>query len=172
MAADTSQSKARALVPRARSGFRPDFAEQAQTLAQSGATEIEIADILGISRATLAEWKLQHPEFGRALAVGKEPADERVLQSLYQRALGFRYVEQQAVKVKVGPHEERVEVVEVERFVPGDAQACTTWLKNRRPAEWRDKPDPALDRRDGDTIFAQITVDQVIARLKTVDDAC
>jgi hypothetical protein len=45
---------------------------------------------------------------GQALKRGRDASDERVIESLYRKALS------------------------------GDVGACCFWLKNRRPSEWRD----------------------------------
>jgi hypothetical protein len=37
-----------------------------------GLTEVEIADVLGVSADTVYRWKTKHPEFAQALEDGKE----------------------------------------------------------------------------------------------------
>lgn len=121
------------------SSFRPEFVVIAKVLAERGATDAEIADALEVSVRTVYRWKGESPEFCQALNAGKEFPDDRVQRSLYQRATGYDYVEQQAFKVKVGQYEERVDVVEVLRHQPADTTAQIFWLKNRRRDEWRDR---------------------------------
>jgi hypothetical protein len=154
------------------SRYSPACADQARTLAQLGATEVEIADFLKIPYRTMRNWKLTHPEFGEAIRVGKEPADERVVRSLYQRAIGFHYTEQRAFRIRTGPNEERIEVIEIERYVPPETGACVQWLKSHRPAEWRDKTEHEPDSQSGGTIVAQITIDRALALLQKLDDVC
>jgi hypothetical protein len=165
-------SETGAVAGRIHTLFRPEFTFVAGKLAQLGATEREIAEILGVAPATVSKWKLTHEDFAEALKVGKEPADERVVRSLYQRAIGFHYTEQRAVKVKTGPNEERIELVEIERYAPPETGACALWLKSRRPTEWRDKVEHELTSREDDRLLASITVDRVVDHLKTLDDAC
>lgn len=119
--------------------YRPEFVEQAVRLAELGATDEEIADFFDVSVRTLYRWRNAHEDFCQALKAGKEPADARVERSLFERSTGYRYVEQQAIKVKVSQYEERVEIVEVERFAPPETTAMIFWLKNRRTGAWRDR---------------------------------
>lgn len=92
------------------SPYKPDIHPAfAGYLAQEGKTEDEIAERLGVSKATITNWKQAHPEFLAALKTSKEQADSLVEESLYKKAL------------------------------KGDVTACIFWLKNRQPAKWREK---------------------------------
>ena len=119
--------------------FDDDFVKQAEKLCRLGATDSEIADFFEVSVRTIYRWKLDHEEFCQALKAGKDEADARVERGLFQKATGFEFIEEQAMKVKLGPNEERIEVVEVRRYSPTDTTAAIFWLKNRRAAEWREK---------------------------------
>lgn len=121
------------------SKFKPEYVKQAEALSRLGLTDIEMAEVFGVSVRTLHRWKVESEEFCHSLKAGKDHADERVARALFMRATGYEYVEQQAIKTKVGQHEEKVEVVEVERHAPADTTAAIFWLKNRRPEQWRDK---------------------------------
>jgi len=119
--------------------YKPEYVEQAAKLCSLGATDDEMADFFDVHRATIYRWKLDYPEFCDAIKSAKEIADERVERSLYQKATGFDYTEEQAIKIKVEQYKEDVEVVEVRKHSPADTTAAIFWLKNRRPANWRDK---------------------------------
>lgn len=134
------------------SDYRPEYAEQAAKLCALGATDDEMADFFGIHRATLYRWKLDYPEFCDAIKAAKEVADERVERSLYQKATGYDYSEQQAIKVKRKQHVEDVEVVEVRKHSPADTTAAIFWLKNRRKEQWRDKQEHEHTGKDGGPI--------------------
>ena len=123
--------------------------KQAEKLAQLGATDEEIAAFFEISARTLYRWRNEHEEFCQALKSGKDPADDRVERSLYERATGFRYVEQQAIKIKVGKDQEEVVVVDVEKMQIADTTAGIFWLKNRRKDLWRDVQRIANTDTDG-----------------------
>ena len=124
-----------------------------------GLTDAEMAEVFDVSVRTLHRWKLDSEEFCHALKAGKEIADERVARALYQNATGYEYRETQAIKVKTGQYEEKVELVEVEKHKPAETTAGIFWLKNRRRDEWRDKIDHELTGADGGPIQSQATVD-------------
>lgn len=122
------------------SAFKPEYCRQAQKLCDLGATDEEIAEFFGTSARSLYRWKERHPEFCQALKAGKEKADERVIRSLYHRAVGYTY---DAIQINVfqgvpviTPHKEHV---------PPDVTAAIFWLKNRQPEKWRDKHEHSHD---------------------------
>lgn len=117
--------------------YEDAFALQAEKLCVLGATDDEIADFFEVSVRTIHRWKHEHEEFCHSLTIGKEAADNRVERSLYQKATGYTYVEQEAFKIKRSQHEEQIEVVDISRFAPADTGAIVFWLKNRKG--WRDK---------------------------------
>ena len=119
-----------------------------QGWARDGLTNEQIAHNIGISATTLYDWQNKYPEFSEALKKGKEVVDREVENALLDSAKGYYYTEEQAIKVKSSwyvdgkRHEkEEVKVVEVRRFKPSDTTAQIFWLKNRKPADWRDKQD-------------------------------
>lgn len=132
--------------------YKPEYCEQAEKLCRLGATDVELADFFGVSVRTLHRWKIESEEFCHSIKAAKAEADDRIERALYERASGFEYKEQQAIKVKVGPHEEKVEIVDVERMAPPDTTAMIFWLKNRRPENWRDKVDHTLANPDGSAL--------------------
>ena len=66
--------------------------------------------------------------------MGKDEPDERVVRSLYQRAVGYTIEQNKIVMVGGKP-----EIVTYKEHVPPDTTSMIFWLKNRRPAEWREK---------------------------------
>jgi hypothetical protein len=123
------------------SDFDEAYVKQVEKLCHLGATDEEIAEFFGVSTRTIYRWKLDHDEFCQAIKLGKEAADNRVERSLYQKATGYFFTEQQAFKLKIDQYKEEVEVVDVEKFQPADTTAQIFWLKNRRKDDWRDKQD-------------------------------
>lgn len=116
--------------------YRAEFAKQAEKLCALGATDDQLADFFEVSTRTIYRWKHAHEEFCQALKAGKDQADERVARSLFHRAVGY---EQEAVKIFMPANAlEPVYAPYVEKIGP-DTTACIFWLKNRRPAEWRDR---------------------------------
>lgn len=116
--------------------YKSEFVKQAEKLAGLGATDREIGEFFEVDEDTIRRWKHVHPEFCGALKVGKEPADQRVEQSLYRRATGYTFNAEKIMQYEGA--EVRIPYVE---HVPPDTTACIFWLKNRRPDLWRDKVD-------------------------------
>lgn len=125
--------------------FNDTMIVQVEKLARLGATDEEIADFLGICIQTLHTWVKEHPEFMEARKRGKDYIDAQVEQSLFRRAMGYTH---ESVKIFNASGEPLI-VPYTEKFAP-DTTACIFWLKNRQPAEWRDKIEH--DHKGGVTI--------------------
>ncbi len=119
--------------------YKPEYAGMARELCDAGAVEDQVAAFFEVSRSTFNLWRNVHPEFREAVTVGKAHADDRIERSLYDRAHGYAYTEKQAIKLRGKGGVERVEIVEVERFMPPDSMSMQYWLNNRRGAEWRNR---------------------------------
>lgn len=121
--------------------------------ARDGLTDEQIAHNMGIARSTLNEWKKKYSDFSDALKKGKEVVDIEVENALLKKSLGFKVSVKKAFKVKKVDYEngkrlrEYEEVVQAEEevYIPPDVTAQIFWLKNRKPAEWRDKKDVSLE---------------------------
>lgn len=114
--------------------FKPEFVEQAVKLCKIGATDAEVADFFHIDVRTLYRWKNESPKFCQALKSGKAAADERVERSLFARALGYEHPE---IDIRVVDKE--IVQTPIVKHYPPDTTAAIFWLKNRKPADWRDK---------------------------------
>lgn len=136
--------------------YKAEFAEQARKLCLLGATNEELASFFEVGITTLERWIKAHKEFRGALKDGKRIADAEVADKLHQRATGYRWTEQQAIKVKKDQYQEEVEIVEVEKEVPPDPTSMIFWLKNRDPERWRDKPANESGPEDMAAALAQI----------------
>lgn len=99
------------------SSFKPEFVEQAHSLALLGATDADLADFFDVTPQTINNWKKDFQEFFDALKAGKSLADAKVAKSLFQRAVGY----------DIG-----------DKHYPSDTTAAIFWLKNRRRQDWRD----------------------------------
>lgn len=148
------------------SSFRAEFVEQAAKLCRLGATDRDLADFFEVAESTLNLWKLVHPEFSESLKLGKEEADARVVQSLYRRAIGYSHDAVHIAQFQGTP----VITPYVEHHAP-DTTACIFWLKNRKPAEWRDKVEQHLSGPDGGPIpLAMVELQAVSPKSEAVDD--
>lgn len=99
--------------------------------ARDGLTDEQIANNMGISVASLYNYKNQYLEILEALKKGKEVVDIEVENALLKRALGYKYDEV--------TYENGVETKRVTKEVQPDTTAQIFWLKNRRKKQWRDK---------------------------------
>ena len=120
--------------------YEPAFAEQAFELCLAGATNQDLADTFEVGHSTIDNWLQKHPEFAQPVKRGRALADGRVAHGLYSRAIGYTYETTRVVL-------HRGEPVSVPQTVhkPPDVRACTFWLRNRRPQQWRDGPKPPQD---------------------------
>ena len=115
--------------------------------ARDGLFDEQIAKNMGVSEATLYNYKKKYPEFREALKKGKEVVDIQVENALFKKALGYNVIVQKAFKLKDVIYEngkkvsenERIEYATEEIHVPADTTAQIFWLKNRKKMAWRDK---------------------------------
>ena len=119
--------------PGSNSKFDPKYIGMVQLAVRNGATDQELAADIGVHEDTFRGWRNTHPEFSQALKIGKDVADQRVERSLYQKAIGFKYLTQKAFMYRG-----EIKVVEVVEYNPPDTTSIIFWLKNRKPQVWRD----------------------------------
>lgn len=120
--------------------YKPEMLALVRKVCRLGATDAEIADLLEVSIASVSLWKVEYPEFSEALIIGKDEYDDRIARSLATRALGYTFDSE-----KVFCSEGRVTRVAVREHVPPDVTACIFWLKNRRPAEFKERREEGYD---------------------------
>lgn len=114
--------------------------------ARDGLIDEDIAHNVGISPATLYEWKKRFPEISEALKKGKEIVDIQVENALFKRAMGYEYEE---TKIIISEKDgKRVETVK--KQMPPDTTAQIFWLKNRKPEKWRDRVE--VQNNDNDQV--------------------
>jgi hypothetical protein len=129
------------------SKYKAEFAAQAEKLCKLGATDQEVADFFEVDVRTLYRWKGEHTAFCQALKAGKVEADDRVERSLFARANGYEHDEVD-IRVVSG----KIVQTPIRKYYPPDTTAAIFWLKNRRPADWRDKQE--IEHKGGVTIQA------------------
>jgi hypothetical protein len=144
--------------------YRPEYASLAEKLCRFGATDADLADEFGVSVRTIQRWTGRHEEFCRALRAGKDPADERVERSLYQRAVGY---EMDACKILM--HDGKPVIVPYVEQVGPDTTACIFWLKNRRRDKWTDTRREELSGPDGKPIEVS-AVDEIARRIARLSE--
>lgn len=136
-----------------------------EAYARDGLTDEQISHNLGINAATLYDWKKKYPEISEALKKGKEVVDIQVENALLKRALGYRYKEITKELTSNG-----IEVTKiVEKEVQPDTTAQIFWLKNRKPAEWRDKQSVEVSGNINNP-FEGLTKEQLLKLIGGKDD--
>lgn len=120
-----------------------------QGWARDGLTEKDIAKNMRVSPASLREWKHRFEEIGEALKEGKDSADRVVENALYKSACGYTIKVRKPVKIRQIDYDpttgrkiretETWKQVEEQLHFPAQVTAQIFWLKNRKPAQWRDK---------------------------------
>lgn len=102
-------------------------------LSQKGFTDVEIGKVFNLTEQTINNYK-KDPAFLLAQKKGKEISDSAVEKSLFERATGYSHPE-----TKFFCYEGEIVSQDTIKHYPPDVVACIFWLKNRKPAEWRDR---------------------------------
>ncbi len=138
--------EANALEGRGEEGaFSLRFCARAHDMALVGANDAEIAEAFNVTQATLIYWKLNHPEFAKAMSKAREKADVKVVKSAYRRAIGYTLKD---VQVKKNADGQVVETIEKKRHFPASDTMIQFWLTNRQGARWKVKDSPVADTLD------------------------
>lgn len=113
--------------------------------ARDGLTDDQIAAKMGVCRTTLYDWYNRYPDIVNAVKKGKEPVDVQVENALLRRALGYDYEETITEVEDLGGGRTKKHVRKVTRHVAPDTTAQIFWLKNRKPKQWREKMEAAVN---------------------------
>ena len=113
----------------------PDGITRLEAWARDGLTDEQLVAKIGITATTLYDWKNKYPVISEALKRGKEVVDVEVENALLKRAMGYEYTETRTETADDGT----VKTIVMQKTMPPDTTAQIFWLKNRRPAVWRDK---------------------------------
>lgn len=130
-----------------KSDYKKEYARMAYRAALLGATDKDLADLFDVSEKTIYTWKLEHVEFSTALKKGKEPADGKVVESLYKRATGYSHSD-----VDIKMFEGEIITTKLTKHYPPDTTAAIFWLKNRQKKNWRDKQEIGVTDKDGEDV--------------------
>ncbi len=91
-----------------------------------GATNKEIADVLGVNVSTLHRWKNEHSDLNEALRTGARQLVLEIKASLLKQALGYKETESKIIRKNgVIVHQEVVE-----HYYPPNERACAMLLRN------------------------------------------
>jgi len=136
--------------------YHKKYAEMAEVACREGGfTDLKLAKLFGVSKATINVWKRKHPDFIDSMKKGKDDFDsDRIEKSLAKRATGYSYTE---IEKKRLPEKDengnitgyKLKVTKtVKKDVPPDTGACGIWLFNRRHPRWQHKQN-ANGQNDG-----------------------
>ncbi|MGA2232313.1 MAG: hypothetical protein ABSH22_15555 [Tepidisphaeraceae bacterium] len=110
---------------------------QAKWCARPELSDRAVARRLGIPWREFSRWLSEHPEFNRALDEGRDTVDVRVVEALYQRAIGGKF---QTTEIVKDEQKKTLRIKQVIREYPPDVAAIIFFLRNRRPESWRSRP--------------------------------
>lgn len=129
--------------------FKPDHNRQVFWLALAGLTEFQIANVFGISEATIGKWKVTRPDFVAALQAGRMEAVGRSAHSLFQVANGYSHEDVKLIPNKVKEYDpdtgrvikDYTEVLRVPytKHYPPNVTALIKFLAAKHPEVWGDK---------------------------------
>ena len=112
----------------------PAILEEIKGYALEGCTMEQIAHRLLITTQTLYNWTKKYPELKSVILEGKQVADDRVEQSLYDMCFGYDVRE---VTIEKDTDGNIIKQVIKTRHIPPSATAIQYWLQNRRVDNWK-----------------------------------
>ncbi len=123
--------------------FKEEYAALAHRMcAIMGATNKELAEVLGVTDRTISNWIAAYPEFKTAVSSGKLIADTNVAAALYKTEVGYEYPDMDIRTVALGGNAgSEIVITPIIKIVQPNPTSIQWWLKNRRPAAWKDKSD-------------------------------
>ena len=118
-----------------------------QGWARDGLSDEQLADKMGVCPSTFYAWKNRYPEISEALREGKEVADRKVENALYNSCFDRTIKVMKAFKVKEVYYDgngkrcekEHIELAEETYPIPANEKAQEFWLANRKPEQWSKK---------------------------------
>lgn len=130
-------------------------------LAGLGLNDKQIAQFLDITQDTLISWRNKYQVVRRALENARLDRDLKVVDALYQRAIGYEH-EHDDIRVAGG----EVVITPVKKHVQPDVRAQEIWLYNRMPEQWKSRSAIELTGKDGGPVQAShLTFEQAQAIL-------
>jgi len=117
--------------------YKEDYTRQAFIACKEGGLkDTQLAELFGVTEATIYNWKNEHPQFLEAIKNGKDIYDcATAEESLKKLIEGYDYQEAKVITDGEG-HVIRKEMTK-KHVSPNPGSLCF-FLKNRNPARWRD----------------------------------
>ena len=79
------------------SGHLEDKLKSISEMVSKRATQRQVAEYLGITEKTIIKLRKAHPKLNNAFQYGDEELKQKLIDAVYQRAIGFEYEETQTV---------------------------------------------------------------------------
>lgn len=125
-------------------------------LAGLGLNDKQIAQFLDITQDTLISWRNKYQVVRRALENARLDRDLKVVDALYQRAIGYEH-DHEDIRVAGG----EVIITPVKKHVQPDVRAQEIWLYNRMPEQWKSRSAIELTGKDGGPLeYVNLTPEQ------------
>jgi hypothetical protein len=109
--------------------------------ALQGSTDEEMFNALGVSKDTYYKWKKEKPEFREAIKKGKYESNGEILNSAFKQASGYYQSVTEPMKVRDVMGAEEIQLITYDKFIPANNTMAIFMLKNRMPAQYKDKQD-------------------------------
>lgn len=139
--------KERRQQERAGKAYDPAYVQICAGLAALGRTQKDMAEAIGVSQAQITRWKKAHPDFEKALQIGKKAMLGRLASVALRLALG-EYVQTES-KLHHNKDSGELEVVTSEHKLPPSERLLLHFL---------DKLDPQEDQRGFDGIDINLKI--------------
>lgn len=114
--------------------FTEEELVQVEVLSKLGATTAQLAMFFRVDMSTIDTWIQKSKDFQMARQRGGIEADMKVADSLYKRAVGFHYDEEEKL-ISAATGEVRM-VKRTRKYVVPDTKAAIQWLKVRQREVW------------------------------------
>lgn len=106
--------------------------------ARDGLNYAEIAQKMRVGERTLYRWKKEEGQIRQALKEGRDVADRKVENALFESAIGGFIEEEETFMQEVnGVATKRVK--RIKKYMQPNLGSIVFWLKNRKPDTWKDK---------------------------------
>jgi hypothetical protein len=113
--------------------------EHVRLLSMLAATDKQIAQFFGVDVSSVEKWMQNYPTFYDARKQGGMFADMQVAQSLFKRAIGYEFQEQEFTSIrdkKTGEDTPYQHVRTVVKHIQPDVKAAIHWLRVRQRENW------------------------------------
>lgn len=154
--------------------FKNDYIRQAYVACKEAPfTDVKLAKLFNVSKATIANWKNEHPEFLESIKKGKDEWDCLTAEKcLLKRVTGYRYTETTRELNPLSKDKDQAKMIitkKISKHVSPDVKACDIWLCNRHPERWRKLKHVELTGKDGDPLIVEVIKFSDINNAKNTD---